>query len=161
MARVPVELDDNQLKKAVAVVKKSSDDDSDASKFDAIQAAIKGISRPMAAKLLYAAEVVINPRLKIKLSAATYRKAKADGLREERIAARSGRSVTQLKAWMAENNIDPIYSGKGRRFDGSAPAGNSTKKATKPAASKKPAAKPKPAGKVRKRAGLKPRPSRT
>jgi len=167
MARVPTELSETQLKKVVALVKKFDDEEKDASKFDAIQDIIKGISRQIAARYLYEAEVVADPKLKFKLSAATYKKAKADGLREERIAARTGKTLGELKAFLAANNVGPIYAGKGRRFDGSAPNGTTTKKAAT-AAKKETAAKRGPgrpkgstSGKVKKRSGLKPRPSRT
>ena len=174
MARVPVELDDADIAKAAKAIKAIDDDEPDSRRIDAVLKVVKGISVMMAARLVYAAEVKNNPRLRIKpANAKNIEKARTpvseggQGMRWERIAARTDMSVLEVKNVLLEAGIDPddTYTGRGAKGGN---GGNSKSAAKKTTAEKKPVGRPKkaeaaakPGMKVRKRQGLKPRPSRT
>jgi len=109
----------------------------------------KGVSIPKAAeqlkvtsslmaKMYYQLEPVADPSLKIEGTPKGVAKAIVDGrnggLRWERLAARSGKSVSEVKAIFEETTgIKAIesYSGRGRHFgNGAAPAKKTAEKAT-------------------------------
>jgi hypothetical protein len=144
MARIAKGVDSALVQKAVPIVKKLGDA-KDSAKFDAIEKQLK-VARPMAAKLLYAAEAVIDPKLKFKLTYVNIEKARTRGLRWERIAAYTGTSVPQVQAEFIDGGGDltKSYTGKGRLPAGVTPA-PAKPAGKKPAAGKKggkPAAKP-------------------
>lgn len=64
------------------------------------------------------------PSLKFKGTKANIVKARKDGMRWERIAARTGMSVAEAKNTGGKDA--DVYTGRGRRFDGSAPASGGT-----------------------------------
>ena len=146
MARQPAELSDTLLKKAVAVIKKMKVDTKDSAKFDALQDALR-VARPMAAKYLYAAEAVINPKLKFKLTFKNITDARKRGLRWERIAAYTGTTVPQVQAAFLDGggDLETSYTGKGKRPAG-APAENGTQSKAKKSGVKTVASKKDTAG---------------
>jgi hypothetical protein len=164
MARVAKGADPTLVQKAVPLVKKLGDA-KDSAKFDELQAKLK-VARPMAAQILYAAEAVIDPTLKFKLTAANIEKARNRGLRWERIAAYTGSTVTNVKAVYEDGggDISTSYVGKGKRPDGlPAENGASTKASTAKRGPGRPkGSKNKPAattgGKTRRKSGLASRP---
>lgn len=121
------------------------------------QAATKlKVSSSIMAGLYYKLEPVVFPKLKFNATPKSVAAARAEGLRWERIAYRTGKSVSEVQALFesapAKDKVS--YVGRGRRFDGSAPA---PKKAATNGASKKTSAKAsagskKGAGKARTRA---------
>lgn len=121
------------------------------------QAATKlKVSSSIMAGLYYKLEPVVFPKLKFNATPKTVVAARAEGLRWERIAYRTGKSVSEVQAMFesAPGKDKPTYTGRGRRFDGSAPT---TKKAASNGAGKKSTAKAaagkgKTAGKARTRA---------
>lgn len=129
MARVAKGADPTMVAKVAPIIKKMGDA-KDSAKFDAIQDRYK-VARPMAAMILYAAEVVIDPSLKFKLTEANVKKARARGLRIERIAAYTGVSVTQLKNEYGDV-LEAHSIGRGRK-----PSANGASASKKPAAAEK------------------------
>jgi len=105
------------------------------------------------AGLYYRLEPVADPSLVIKGTPKGVAKQIVDGrsagLRWERLAERSGKTVSEVKGIFEEASGVPAsqsYSGRGRRFDGSAPAKKEPK--VKAPAEKKPAAKKPPVKKA-------------
>jgi hypothetical protein len=131
---------------------------------DVVACIKKGMSIPAAAAqmkvtpsvmagLYYRLEPVADPSLVIKGTPKGVAKQIVDGrsagLRWERLAERSGKTVSEVKGIFEEASGVPAsqsYSGRGRRFDGSAPAkkekAEKAEKAEKPAAKKPVAKKP-------------------
>ena len=95
------------------------------------------VSSSIMAGLYYKLEPVANPKLKFSGTAKQIVAAREEGLRWERIAARTGKSVSEVQALFEEasgQKYNKSYAGRGRRFDGSAPA---AKKAASNGAGKK------------------------
>jgi transposase len=111
------------------------------------------VSSSIMAGLFYKLEPVADPKLKFSGTAKQIASARESGLRWERIAARTGKSVAECQKLFKEatgKDYKSSYTGRGRRFDGSAPT---AKKTAGNGASKKAAAKGgKSAGKARTRA---------
>jgi hypothetical protein len=84
-----------------------------------------GIAVGKIAPLLYYNEPLADPSLKFSGTPAQIVNAREnDGLRWERIAARTGLSLAEVRRRYEEktgNSYQKSYSGRGRRFDGSAP----------------------------------------
>jgi hypothetical protein len=178
MARVPVELDPAQISAAAKAIGKFDDEDSDSSKIQAVEKAVKGVSPMMAARLVYAAEVKLDPSLKFKATAKNIVQAREPvaeggmGMRWERVVARTGlASIGEVKNVLLDAGVDPdeTYVGRGKRTIAN---GNSFSPKAKKAEAEKPKrgpGRPKKSEtdadatgtKVRKRQALKPRPSRT
>lgn len=112
------------------------------------------VSSSIMAGLYYKLEPVADPKLKFSGTAKQIASAREEGLRWERIAARTGKSVTECQNLFKEatgKDYKSSYSGRGRRFDGSAPAPKKAAANGKGSAAKKTAAK-KGTGKARTRA---------
>jgi len=85
-----------------------------------------GITGGVAAAMFYRLEPVADPSLSVKTTAKTLGKAvtkmRGEGLRWERIAARTGNTTKEVQdAWEAANggaSFKTSYSGKGARFEG-------------------------------------------
>lgn len=87
-----------------------------------------GIALGAVGAYVYRLEPVANPKLKIPATEASITKARNDqGMRWERIAARTGLSVAEVKRRF-KGDPNKSYSGRGRNFSGTASK-------TKPAAS--------------------------
>ena len=125
------------------------------------------VSPGAASAAFYRLETTADPSLAIKATAKTLGKAvvraRNDGLRWERIAARSGRTIKEVQeAWEGETGkpFTQSYSGRGRRFEdmpqvpksqASKPAPKAKAAPAKKATTKQPAKKAAPA-KARTRA---------
>ena len=83
------------------------------------------VSSSVMAGLFYKLEPVADPSLKFSGTAKQIASARENGLRWERISARTGKSVSDCQKLFEEatgKKYNQSYSGRGRRFDGSAPA---------------------------------------
>jgi hypothetical protein len=72
-------------------------------------------SAAIASRAFYAAEPIVSPELKFEGKVGTVAKARKDGMRWERIAYRTGLSVTEVKelARKSKRAADLSYTGKG------------------------------------------------
>ena len=110
------------------------------------------VSSSIMAGLYYKLEPVADPKLKFSGTPKQIADARANGLRWERIAARTGKSVSECQTLFEQHTgkkYTDSYTGRGRRFDGSAPA---PKKAAANGKGKGKGGKAAPAGKARTRA---------
>lgn len=93
-----------------------------------------GIPMNLIGRALWEAEVVADPSLAIKPTAAAVARARdKDNLRWGRIAARAGITEAQVKALYMEAGGDPAhsYTGRGRNFNATGNGGEKTAKAAK------------------------------
>lgn len=83
---------------------------------------------------IYEAEAIAYPELALKGTQAGVKQGRESGLRFERIAARSGLSVGEVRDFAEKAGVGAdFYIGRGRRQNGA--SGEATKKAAKPASS--------------------------
>lgn len=80
------------------------------------------VSSSVMAGLYYKLEPVVFPKLKFTATPKAIVAARTEGLRWERIAARTGKSVSEVQEMFEKApGKKPTYTGRGRRFDGSEP----------------------------------------
>jgi hypothetical protein len=83
-----------------------------------------GVSRTIIGPAIWACEPIANPKLKFAANKANIVKARKDGIRWERIAARTGESVAEVKR-IGGAEAAKIYTGRGRPVGDGATSGGS------------------------------------
>jgi len=148
-------LDDALIDKAAKIVAKFDGDDKDADVYKAIASQLK-VGTSTAVQLMYYAEPIADPSLKIKATGAAVKKARDNDMRWERIAARADISVSRARELFEEagGDLDTSYTGRGKRPSGAPAEKQSKATGTKRGASKKGAAAKKAPQKARTRAQL-------
>jgi len=148
-------LEQAQIDKAAKIVAKFDGDDKDADVYKAIASQLK-VGTSTAVQLMYYAEPIADPKLKIKATGAAVKAARdRQGLRWERIAARADISVNRARELYEEagGDIDSSYTGRGKRPGGAPAEAKSKATGAKRGAAKKSTAKKGPQ-KARTRAQL-------
>jgi hypothetical protein len=108
------EVTDAQQRKLVEVLKKSPDES------ESFYVSKTGISAGQIGPALWKAEPVASPKLKFKANKSEIVKARKDGIRWERIAARTGESIAEVKRIGGKEAAD-VYTGRGRPTSGYKP----------------------------------------
>ena len=128
-------IDSKAFAKLVTEVKKDlKSGDGQVSRSEQAFADLTGIPWGQIGKAIYLAEVEADPSLKIPATGNAVAKARSQGMRWARIAARCGLSPAKVKALYEDStgeSPDASYTGRGRRFNGSSSsASGSTSKAS-------------------------------
>lgn len=110
---------DGQYKKLVAELKKNPGNS------ERHYAEVSGIPQGQLLPALMKAEVEADPSLKIKFTGPAIKAARENGVRWPRIAARTGKSVAEVKELFESHtgeSASTSYAGRGRKHDGTGTA---------------------------------------